>query len=76
MENALAEHSIMNRSGFASQYLNVSFPASLKERILIVLAWAELPRLHARPSKTQAANQNIGIAYGSSATEADSKESC
>ena len=32
MENALAEHNVINKAGFATQYINVCFSMSLKER--------------------------------------------
>ena len=72
VENALSEHNIINRSGFASQYLNVSFHRiSVKLYILTSVAWTKLSRLHTGPSKTQAANQSIRTT-----TETESKEPC
>jgi bloom syndrome protein len=49
MENALAEHNVINRAGFAQQYLNVSytlFPNLDQLRMLTLVAWTKLSRLH------------------------------
>ena len=64
MENALAEHNVINKAGFATQYLNVRFPnLDIIAGCLIFIAWTELSRLHARSSKIKAAGQDIRFAY-------------
>jgi bloom syndrome protein len=65
MEDALSEHNIINKKGFASQYLNVSFCVFQKSSILTFLAWAELSRLYARPSEAEVADQSGRIANSS-----------